>query len=405
MHVVFIATPDLSYISGSSLSLQYTVEALSRRGVECTVLCQRAPEQGDSPGVRYIQLPMPLDYQVITDSTPSSTELAECLNQLVAAAVSLPEIDLIHAIYGTFTGVAATVVGALRDTPVVVSTFGRDLTLGAVVDTRYRNLMRISYGRADLIVAADSMVAELANCGYAGAHTEICVLPPGMNFTLLEQAAQQRRGRRPGNRLLAVQSSFNEKKGLGILLDALALVSPSAPDVELVVVGHDDTPGCRIEAKLRSQADRLGVSDRVRFVGHLTHTAALKTMAECDVLVDPRTINSFSSCLYEGMVMGLPVVASDVPCNRDALGDGSRGVLTRPEDPDDLAAGIRRVLHDEAYVQSLRAAAHAYAATAAREFDCSVIAERLHQRYQALCAKPSTAEAGRGLHMLAGERS
>ncbi|MFE9813079.1 glycosyltransferase [Streptomyces sp. NPDC005548] len=55
-------------------------------------------------------------------------------------------------------------------------------------------------------------------------------------------------------------------------------------------------------------------------------------------------INSFSTCVYEAMTLGIPVVASDMPCNREALSDGSRGELVRNGDARDLARGITALL-------------------------------------------------------------
>src|SRR5688500_8647635 len=100
MHIAFVATPDLSYVSGSSLSLKYTVESLARQGVRCTVFCQYGPGGPQVDGVTYVELPMPLDYQVITDTHPSSQELGKCLTMLVDALLEAHDIDLIHAIYG-----------------------------------------------------------------------------------------------------------------------------------------------------------------------------------------------------------------------------------------------------------------------------------------------------------------
>ena len=384
MHVVFLATPDLSYVSGSSLSLKYTVEALARRGVRCTVLCQHAPAHADLPLVEYRELPMPLDYQVITDTIPSSGDLTACLNLLLAALIDVADVDVVHAIYGTFTGAAAAVGGAMLGVPVVISTFGRDLTLGAGSDERYRQLMRIAYGYADLVIAADSATADLATLDYTGPNAQVCVLPPGTNFAMLAAIAATASPRPDlaDPQVLTVQSSFNEGKGLGVLVEAFAIVHQVLPRARLVVAGHDDTPGARIHTQLREQIERLGLTASVLFLGHLEHERVAAAMSQSHVLVDPRTINSFSSCLYEAMALGLPVIASDMPCNHDALASGRRGILTRPGDPADLSRAILHVLTggDE----DLVAAGLAHTTAAARDLDCDVIAEQMHLRYQDL---------------------
>jgi glycosyltransferase involved in cell wall biosynthesis len=327
---------------------------------------------------------MPLDYQVITDSTPTTSDLTDCLTGLIAAVAATADVDLIHAIYGTFTGVAAVSAAALRTVPVVVTTFGRDVSLGASVDPRYKRLMKIAYGHADVVIASDDAAANLVSLEYVGSHTDVRVLPPGMNFTMLRDAAAYAPRRARAHRILAVQSSFNEKKGLPVLLDAVAALAPSLPDVELVVAGHDDTPGARIEKALRAQAAALGITDRVQLIGHLEHHEVAALMGECDVLVDPRTINSFSSCLYEAMTTGLPVVASDMPCNRAALGDGAYGLLTRAGDVRSLADGLHLVLTDRQLADRLRTAGGASARSAESEIGYEAVGEKLHTMYAGL---------------------
>jgi glycosyltransferase involved in cell wall biosynthesis len=394
VHIAFVATPDLSYVSGSSLSLRYTVEALGRRGAHSTVLCQRAPAGPAAPLVDYRELPMPLDYQVITDTRPTALDLASCVTQLVAALVALDDVDVVHAVYGTFTGVAASIGGALLGVPVVITTFGRDLHVGATLDDRYRELMRIAYGNTDLVVAADDALALAIGRDYCSTRAEVCVLPPGMNFTILRDAQRRQRVDGGFQRALAVQSSFNEKKGLALLLEAFATVHTSIPAATLVIAGHDDTPDGRIDARLRATVAHLGLERNVEFVGHLTHQQVVDLMTSCQVFVDPRTINSFSSCVYEAMAVGLPVVASDVACNRAALDGGRHGVLTRAGDVGSLAEGILRVLGDPQLAGRLVETGVAYAAIAAERLDCDVIAENLLARYKNLIeTRASSTEA------------
>jgi phosphatidylinositol alpha-mannosyltransferase len=107
-------------------------------------------------------------------------------------------------------------------------------------------------------------------------------------------------------------------------------------------------------------------------------------MAGCDVLVDPRIINSFSTCVYEAMTVGVPVVASDIPCNHDALGGGSRGELVSVGDAADMARGIESVLISPARADALRRAGEAHVAEAEQEFGSDVVAENLLEMYRML---------------------
>lgn len=380
MHIVFIATPDLSYISGSSLSLRYTVEALSRRGVRSTVLCQKAPPQSAYPRVEYHELDMPLDYQIITDTRPSDAELFECTRLLCEAAIRTSDADLVHAIYGTFTGLAGAVSAALSEVPLAISSFGRDVAHGAAADDRYRRMMRMSYAVADLIFAADEQSANALTRDFGGRDSEMLIVPPGVEFGVIRQAPRRATSGR-ARRLLAVQSSFNAKKGLANLIAALGDLQDDFDDIELVVVGHDDTPDKHNEHRLRALADRLGVAERITYTGHLSHSQVLATMTECDVLVDPREINSFSNCVYEAMTLGLPIVATDVACNLQALGNDERGILVPAGDSEALARGVRELLLDETRAKTLTSAAETYAASLEDLIGTDQIAARLEAAY------------------------
>ncbi|HUY52125.1 MAG TPA: glycosyltransferase family 4 protein [Streptosporangiaceae bacterium] len=220
--------------------------------------------------------------------------------------------------------------------------WNRDVEVGARLDGRYRQMMHLAYGQADTIFAADEIIAESVRETFAGAITRMLVVPQAVNLELAGTFTQVPGS---GHRLLAVQSSFNLKKGLPLLIEVLGLLSHKYPDMTLTVVGHDDTPDAANERKLRALATDLDVLDRIRFVGHLTHVETLEQLASHDVFVDPRVIDSFSSCVYEAMAIGIPVVAADTGCNRTALGDDEDSLFPLG-DVASLAERVDRLLGD-----------------------------------------------------------
>ena len=96
----------------------------------------------------------------------------------------------------------------------------------------------------------------------------------------------------------------------------------------------------------------------------------------------PYTKVTQSSVLGMATVAGVPVVASDLPGLREALGDG--GLLVPPGDPDALAAAVSRIVTDEALAAKLREAQKQRGA----ETGFDVVAAELVEIYEAVRAAP-----------------
>jgi glycosyltransferase involved in cell wall biosynthesis len=95
------------------------------------------------------------------------------------------------------------------------------------------------------------------------------------------------------------------------------------------------------------------------------------------VLVLPSTHEGQPMAVIEAMARGLCVVASDVGGIPDLVQDGSTGLLVPADDPDRLAAALRRVIDDVELRRELGAAAWA----ASAELDLHVIADRIDEVY------------------------
>ena len=126
---------------------------------------------------------------------------------------------------------------------------------------------------------------------------------------------------------------WDPDKGPDVLLDAVALLR-SRPPVLMLGAG-------RMDAALRAQRSRLGLSLRVQMPGWLRDPAP--SIAGAAVLVVPSRDESFSQTAVLGMGLGVPVIGTDVDGFPRTLGEG-RGIMVPPEDPVALAEAIDGVL-------------------------------------------------------------
>jgi glycosyltransferase involved in cell wall biosynthesis len=155
-------------------------------------------------------------------------------------------------------------------------------------------------------------------------------------------------------------------KGLTDLVEAMAAGVPGAM---LAVVGPD--AGARGDAE--RIARRLGIAERVRFLGRVPDTRA--AYAACDVFVHPSHYESFGLVIIEAMAQGRPVVTTTAGGMPEAAGDV--GLLVPPRDPPALAAKVRALLADPA----LRARLGERGREHARTFLWSHVVDRIEETY------------------------
>ena len=109
-------------------------------------------------------------------------------------------------------------------------------------------------------------------------------------------------------------------KGLEVLVDALGILVAEEAEghrVELVILG--DGPA---RASLEARATRLGVGDRIHWLGFIADRPTyLDALASCDLFVFPSPAEGFPKVVLDAMAVGLPVIASGA----GSLAELSRG--------------------------------------------------------------------------------
>jgi glycosyltransferase involved in cell wall biosynthesis len=169
-------------------------------------------------------------------------------------------------------------------------------------------------------------------------------------------------------------------KGQSVLLRALAQV----PGMTAVVAG-DAWPGQEHrELELRRLAATLGVEDRVRFVGFVADPRSL--YGASDIVVVPSTRpDPLPNAALEAAAAGCCVVASAHGGLTEILRDEETGLLVAPDDPDALAAALRRLAGDAELRSRLGRAA---AADVGRRYPPDLLLRRVQELYDELLGAP-----------------
>ena len=147
---------------------------------------------------------------------------------------------------------------------------------------------------------------------------------------------------------------LREIKGVHVLLDAFAGALAARPDADLRLVVAGDGSA---EEALAARARRLGVADRVDWLGQVEDTAGFyRTL---DLYVQPSFAEGLPNSVMEAMLAGRPVLATDIGGNRDLVTDGVTGRLFPVGDAEALGALIAELSDDGAAPLRARLAARA----------------------------------------------
>lgn len=168
--------------------------------------------------------------------------------------------------------------------------------------------------------------------------------------------------------IVLTSARLTDQKGIHFLLRALA----KADGVALAIAG--DGP---LRSELEGEAERLEIDDRVSFLGHRDDVPEL--LAACDVFALPSLFEGSSLAVLEAMAAGAPVVSSAIGGTAEVVEDGRSGLLVPPEDPEALAAALRRLAADETLRARLSAAARERVES---EFAREVMARRVEAAYE-----------------------
>lgn len=207
---------------------------------------------------------------------------------------------------------------------------------------------------ADSVIATCSDEAfELKALGIPTA--AISVVPCGVDLSRFRpKGPAEARGRQW--RLVTV-GRLVPRKGLDLVITALAQLVADGIDAELVIVGGSggaESIGADPEAtRLQRLADELGVAERVDLRGQVSRDAMPPLLRSADAVVCTPWYEPFGIVPLEAMACGIPVIASSVGGLIDTVVDGVTGVHVPPRDPEAIATALSSLLSDEERLVSL----------------------------------------------------
>ena len=168
-------------------------------------------------------------------------------------------------------------------------------------------------------------------------------------------------------------------KGHDLLIEAFSKVTREFPSACCLFVGRED--GSPYGREVRTLADRLGLTDKIHFVGFQSDVRPYLAVMDCVALTSRS--EGLPIALLEAMAMGKPVVSTRVGGISEVVEDGVTGLLVPPESSDSIAVALQTLLRDPTRRQEMGRAGRQ---RVLEQFDLNSTVEAFQHLYEDLLA-------------------
>ncbi len=204
-----------------------------------------------------------------------------------------------------------------------------------------KRLRTASLGRAERVVVPSRYLAELAaGWGLDRGRLEVLVNPAPPPLEVAPEPLDRK--------TFVFVGRLTEQKALPIAFEALRQVEGA----KLIIVG--DGPERDRLTRLR---DELGLRERLTFLGARSRHEVLRYLAGARAALLSSAWENLPHVAVEALAVGTPVVSTAVGGVPEVVHDDQNGLLVPPNDPEALAAALRRMLVDDELRARLAAAA------------------------------------------------
>ncbi len=246
----------------------------------------------------------------------------------VMALLRQNDFEFLHC-HSPIGGVCGRIAGHLTRTPVIYTAHGFHFYRGAPWFNWlvYYPVERLLANCTEVLITINHEDYERART--LGARKVVHIPGVGVDTAKLARPGRDREavrnelGIRSGTFVLLSVGELTANKNHATVLKALAALEPDG--IEYLLCGRGE-----LEGWLKENARKLGLGDRVRFLGFRNDVAEL--LAASDAFVFPSLREGLSVALMEALAAGLPIIGSRIRGNTDLIEDGKGGFLVAPHD-------------------------------------------------------------------------
>jgi teichuronic acid biosynthesis glycosyltransferase TuaC len=252
--------------------------------------------------------------------------------------------QILDAHFGHPEGVAAALLGKALGCQFTITMRGSEQMHGQY---RLRRLwMSWALRRAARVICVSERLRKLA-IEWGVEPSRSTVIPNGIDADVFHPQDRERCRAEyaiaQGARVIVSVGQLIALKGHHRIIRAVRALIDGGLDVELLIAGGRGRAE-DYEAELRREINDLGLSTRVRLVGHLPPDSLSRLINAADVFCLASDREGWPNVLHESLACGTPVVATDVGAVPEMIPSEQYGIVVRRNDPGALVAALQTAL-------------------------------------------------------------
>jgi teichuronic acid biosynthesis glycosyltransferase TuaC len=314
-------------------------------------------------------LPQQEDWKGVTVHRPRFTHWPGTGGRFDAGAVARAVLPLLCSIRRDFAfdvidaefffpdGPAAIRLGDALGVPVSIKARGADIHFWGTNPATAAQVIGAGQRAGGLLAVAQSLKDDMITLGMPGDRIRVHYTGVDLDrFQPLDRAATKAALGISGPLIVTVGALIPRKRQ-GLVIEALARLDAGT----LVLIGKGEDA-----ARLRAQADALGLGERVILTGPLPQDEIARWLGAADVMCLPSASEGLANAWVEALACGTPVVITDVGGARELVDRAEAGALVEPE-AGAVAGAIQSILAAPPAQSAVRAAAQRFTWEANRD--------------------------------------
>jgi glycosyltransferase involved in cell wall biosynthesis len=232
-------------------------------------------------------------------------------------------------------------------------------------------LLRYGFRHAGIVQAISSFLASWARLqGYKG---EVEVIPNGVDAEYFAKAhnhfeVRKRLGIQESEPVLVTSSRLVHKNAVDDIVRAM----PGLPGVHLLILGTGPE-----EKILKELTTSLGVVERVRFLGHVSHSELPAYLQAATIFVRPSRSEGMGNSFIEAMASRIPVIATREGGLADFIYDKETAFVVEKDSPEQVVGAVKYILSNPSIVRRVIENAHDLVFT---KYDWKLVARKMQER-------------------------